>query len=121
MKRFAWLALATLALALGAPTQADATPVPGGEVMAAFAAVDLPSELAPTSMQAPLVLRSAFELEWLFELEVPLTSRPYGPSSLTTTANAVRHVYQDARCGQCGERPGGFQILLEFGMVLGGS
>ena len=121
MRRFAWLALAILLLAISAPSWADATLVPGEEVVVAFAAVGLPSELAPPTIEAPFVLRSAFDVESPFNVEAPLTSNPYGPSSFTTIANAVRHAYPDAMCGDCGERPGGFQILLEFRMVLGGS
>ena len=121
MRRFAWLALAVLALALSAPSWANATLVPGEEVVVAFAAVDLPSELAPLSIEAPFVLSSAFDVQSPFNVEAPLTSNPYGPLSLTTTANAIRDELPDAWCGDCGERPGGFQILLEFGVALGRS
>lgn len=114
MKRFAWLALAVLALGLSAPSSADATLVPGEEVVAAFAAAGLPSELAPPTIEAPFVLSSAFDVASPFDVEAPLTSNPYGPLSLTTTANAIRDAYPDAWCGNCGERPEGFQILLEF-------
>ena len=121
MKRFAWLALAILALALSAPTEADATLVPGEEVVVAFAAVGLPSEFAPPTIEVPFVLSSAFDVESPFDVEAPLTLRPYGPSSPTTIAKSVRRACRDARCGDCVERPGGFQILLEFRVVLGGS
>ena len=121
MRRFAWLALAVLALALSAPSWADATLVPGEEVVVAFAAAGLPSELAPPTIEAPFVLSSAFDVESAFVVEVPLTSSLSGPLSPTTTANGIRDDHTDAWCGDCGERPGGFQILLEFRMVLGGS
>lgn len=121
MKRFAWLGLAVLALALSAPSWANATLVPGEEVVVAFAAVGLPSELAPPTIEAPFVLSSAFDVGSPFVVEAPLTSRPSGPLSPTTTANGIRDARTDAWCGDCGERPDGFQVLLEFGMVLGGS
>ena len=121
MKRFAWLALAILALALSAPTEADATLVPGKEVVVALAAVGLPSELAPPTIEVPFVLSSAFDVESPFNVEAPLTSRLYGPSSPTTIAKSVQRAYWDAMCGNCGEGPEGFQILLEFRVVLDGS
>ncbi len=121
MKPFAWLALAVLALALSAPSSADATLVPGGEVVAALSAVGLPSELAPPTIEAPFVLSSAFDLGSALIVEAPLSSRPNGSLILTTIANAGRVSYLDASCADHGERPGGFQILLEFRTRLRGN
>ena len=119
MKRFAWLALATLALALTVPIEANAAPVPGGEVMAALAAVELPVELARPAVEAPFILDAPFSLE------MPLSSSPDGLLSLwaTTVAglNNTNALSADAEpydgkalSRRCGERPGGFKVLLEF-------
>ena len=93
MKRFAWIGLAVMLLALAAPIGAYAGLVPGEEVTAAFA-VDI----------------TAFDL---VAMACDVAAAPAFYGAETYERDAATAPLMDDRAGSWQRRPGGFDILKE--------